>query len=271
MRFEKARKVQKLSFLGVSWFIMWSFAIKLFIKFSHVSKISFQNLKRCKGFSWKSHALYDFFSPNLCFPKRQRKSKNRRFLGVAWFITWFFEFKLYFKFWHLLKCLIQNLTRCNNFKMWRIVEVPFQNQAFLRSTKKQTRRFHVVTKFKREFLSGFFFIVWQVLVFLKFKIWHAVKALLQILTLFTFSRENSGFLGILVFLIWRSFISKSEINCKKCPFLGATWFFQPFFKFWHVLNFSSSDTLINFKIWIVRFPLQSQGSTNEANNIVFTE
>ena len=124
MRFEKARKVQNLSFLGVSWFIMWFFEIKLFNKFSHVSKNSLQNLKQCKGLSWKSDALYDFFSPNLCVPKRQKKSKNRPFLGVAWFIAWFFEFKFHFKFWHLLKCLFQNLTRCN---------ILFQNVAHRRS------------------------------------------------------------------------------------------------------------------------------------------
>ena len=57
----------------------------------------------------------EFLFQNHVFQKSRENAKKCRLYGATWFLKWVFECKFLFNFWHVPKCLIQNLTRCMNF------------------------------------------------------------------------------------------------------------------------------------------------------------
>ena len=107
----------------------------------HVVNFLLENLTRRKKIISKSDALYFFqvkiwrfffksksdalcffsiqnltgnevFITKSCFSNKNKKCRIRRFYGVKWTKTCFFESKNFFKIWPVEKFLIQNLTRC---------------------------------------------------------------------------------------------------------------------------------------------------------------
>ena len=111
---------------------LWQTAEGVHSKNRHVVKFSTQNQTRCIFLNSKYDTLY-FFIQNLthcisfhfkiwhfmkflieknAFWKNMKTSKICRFHGVNRTKTWFFEWKQFFKIWHVKKLLIQNLARC---------------------------------------------------------------------------------------------------------------------------------------------------------------
>ena len=105
---------------------------------------------------------------------------------------------------------------------------------------------------KREFLSAIFFQFLPRFSFLKFKVWHVVKASVQILTHCKFFRWNIWFFVDFCIpnlthcknFLPKCCVSKKQGKCKNCRFLGVTWFITSF------LNATFFQNLARFKFLI---------------------
>ena len=103
--------------------------------------------QNCKDGDQKIWLFLNFYIPSsrqwkkygskTCISKKQEKCKKCRFYGVSWLIKWVFERKLFLNFWHVPKCLIQNLIRCITF-FWNLVhhKMPNLNSSLLERHKK---------------------------------------------------------------------------------------------------------------------------------------